>query len=91
MVRKSYGKMRGTRYKLQGKKRPTVNGYLMEFKKGDSVHVDFIPPTGIPDPKFQGKTGKVVSKRGRGYEVEVTDFKAKKTIFVKPEHLKKGG
>ena len=82
--------MRGTRYKLQLNKKPTINRFLQKFEVGDTVHIDFLPYGGIPDPKFQGKTGKIISKRGRGYEVTVSDLNATKTITIKSEHMKKG-
>ena len=88
MVRKSYGKMRGTKKRLTMKSKPTVNRFLTVFELGDVVHIDMLPPE-IPHPKFHGRTGKILNKRGRGYEVEVGDLNAKKKIYLKPEHLKK--
>ncbi len=91
MVRKSYGKMRGTRYKMQVRKKPTVNQYLQKFEAGDSVHVNLVSSSKFPHPRFQGLTGHVVEKRGDAYAVAVKDGNKPKMIFVKPEHLKKAG
>ncbi|MBS3054530.1 MAG: 50S ribosomal protein L21e [Candidatus Aenigmarchaeota archaeon] len=89
MVRKSYGKMRGTRFKMQGKEKPTVNDFLAQFQPGEKVHIDFSSHIGIPNPKFQGRTGTVLARRGNGYEIQVTDMDAVKKIYLKPEHLRK--
>jgi len=59
------------------------------FGDGEKVHVKIDPsvPEGRPDPKFQGRTGEVVGEQGRAYEVEVDDGDARKTLFVRPNHL----
>lgn len=90
MVKKSHGPRRKTRRKLRLKRKDvlTPNKFLQEFKIGDFVHIDLFPQTPIPHPKFQGKTGKIVGKRGKAYIVEVSDLNSKKKIIVRPEHLK---
>lgn len=90
MVRKSYGKMRGTRKKMQIRKKPTVNTYLAEFEIGQMVSIDYLPSSPLPHPRFQGLTGRVVEKRGNAYAVAVYDGNKSKLLFLKPEHLKKG-
>lgn len=89
MVRKSYGKMKGTRFKLNSRGKLAINKFLAVFNIGDRVHIDFSSHQGIPHPKFQGRTGIVLSKRGRGYEVLVSDMDAKKKVCMRPEHIKK--
>jgi len=87
MVRKSYGKKRGTRKKFRVKKKLGVTAYLKKFEIGDRVHVTL--KTGkIPDPKFHGMTGEVIGKRGRGYIVTVRDKKAVKKIMLRPEQMR---
>ena len=88
VVRKSYGKMRGTRKKLRAKRRLTVTKVLYEFKNGDKVHIDLSSVRTV-HPKFHGLTGFVVSKRGKNYMVKVRNKKALKTIFVSSSQLKK--
>jgi large subunit ribosomal protein L21e len=88
MVQKSYGKMRRTRRKMKSEDRPAMTSYLRMFKPGDRVHIDFVPSSPVQHPRFQGKTGVVVERRGRAYVVEVSDGDASKTIFVRPEHIK---
>ncbi|MCX6818500.1 MAG: 50S ribosomal protein L21e [Candidatus Aenigmarchaeota archaeon] len=89
MVRKSYGKMRGTRKKKFGGDLP-VNRYLEEFKPGDNVSIKLHAGLKFPHPRFHGTFGTVIAKRGRAYLVRVKDINAYKDIFLKPEHLKKG-
>jgi len=90
MVRKSYGIRRRTRKKLKIKKGEpiNVNRFLQKFNIGDNVHIDICPLTKIPHPKFQGKTGRVIGKKGNAYIIEVKDLSMKKQIISKPEHLK---
>ena len=87
MVRKSYGKMRGTRKKLSVKEKPGVTMYMKGFEIGDRVHVT-MKAGKRPYPKFHGLTGEVVGKRGRAYIIAVRNKKAVKKIVLKPEHLR---
>jgi len=43
---------------------------------------------GMPSPRFKGKIGKIIEKRGKSYIVEIIDGKKKKRIISNPEHLK---
>ena len=88
MVRKSYGKMRKSRNKLSGKKAIGIGPYIRKFSPGDAVHVDFLPSSKLPHPRFQGATGKIIEKRGKSYMVQITDHDATKPLFLRPEHLK---
>lgn len=87
MVRKSYGKMRGTRKKMAGRS-SSISRFLDKFEVGESVHIDFSSHR-IPHPKFQGFTGRIVGRSGQGYVVEVMNGDAAKKISLKPEHLKR--
>jgi len=42
----------------------------------------------MANPKFHGKTGKVVGQRGRAYLVAVRDGNAIKQVILYPEHLR---
>ncbi len=39
--------------------------------------------------RLQGRTGKVIAKRGSAYEVKIKDLKKPKTYILKAIHLKK--
>ncbi|MCX6673410.1 MAG: 50S ribosomal protein L21e [Methanothrix sp.] len=62
---------------------------IQEFETGAMVHVIIDPSIhkGMPHPRFHGKTGEVVGKRGRAFVLRVTDGNATKTLITLPEHL----
>lgn len=64
--------------------------FFQKFKEGDSVAIvqELSVPFGYPK-RLQGRTGKVVSKRGSAYCIELSDLGKKKQYLVKPIHLKK--
>ena len=88
MVQKSYGKMHRTKKKLRNPKKLSVNQYLKKFDVGDMVHINFVSSSPIQHPRFDGKTGRVVERRGRNYVVQIRDGSVAKQIFIRPEHLK---
>lgn len=69
----------------------SFTNYFQKFDSGDSVALVMELSQQSPGfPKrMQGRTGKVVEKRGRAYVIEVKDYKMTKTYMVKPIHLKK--
>ncbi|HSD56755.1 MAG TPA: 50S ribosomal protein L21e [Methanotrichaceae archaeon] len=62
---------------------------IQEFEPGSKVHVLIDPSRhkGMPHPRFHGKTGEVVGKRGRAFVLKITDGNATKTVITLPEHL----
>jgi large subunit ribosomal protein L21e len=64
--------------------------YFQEFNEGDRVAV--ISELSL-QPKFpkrlQGRSGKVVEKKGNSYIVELNDLNKKKSYIIHPVHLKK--
>lgn len=69
----------------------SFTNFFQKFNSGDSVAI--VRELGVQSPGFskrmQGRTGKVIEKRGSGYLIEVNDFDMKKQFTVKPIHLKK--
>lgn len=93
-MRKSKGKMQGTRNLRKGHKArgmAPVNQYMQEFAEGDRVHIDVVSsePGGMPFPRFRGRTGIVKGKQGNAYKVEIKDGKATKILLITAVHLKK--
>lgn len=92
-MRRSKGYKSKTRHKLSKKVRKKgispITKAIQEFKIGDKVHIIIDPSLqkGQPHPRFHGKTGKVVEKRGRAYLIEIKDGEARKVIISKPAHL----
>lgn len=91
MVVKSYGKKRGTRNKLTLREIITVNTFLEKFKEGEKVNVKLSTNNNIPHPRFHGKTGVVLGKRGRAYIIQLRDKNKVKQIIARPEHLRRAG
>lgn len=90
MVKKSHGFRSGTRKKLKKKRRIPITTFLKEFKIGDRVVIVPEPSSnkGMPFPRFKGKVGTVVDKRGSAYILEVIEGKEKKQVIARAEHLK---
>lgn len=92
MVKKSRGFRAKTRKKLTQRAgyRPAITKFLQEFKKDQRVVILQEPSShkGMPHPRFMGKTGKIIEKRGKSYIVEIIDVNKVKKIVSRPEHLK---
>ncbi|MHC1631590.1 MAG: 50S ribosomal protein L21e [Methanotrichaceae archaeon] len=91
---KSHGIQRKTKDKLKKSVRARgispVSRAIQDFDDGQMVHIVLDPSIykGRPNPKFHGKTGKVMGRRGRAFLLKVKDGKAIKTVISLPEHLK---
>ena len=92
MTKKSRGFRAKTRFKIRQKPayRPPINKFLREFKKDQTVVILQEPASqkGMPHPRFKGKTGKIIEKRGKSYIIEILDGNKAKKIISRPEHLK---
>lgn len=92
MVQKHVGFRAKTREKLRQKPayRPSVTKFLQEFKEGQNVMISLETSShkGMPFPRFKGKVGKVIGKRGKSYIVEIKEGNKIKQIISRPEHLK---
>ena len=92
-MERSRGFRSKTRHKLRKKVRMKgdlpVSRAIQEFKPGNRVSVVIEPSVqkGQPHPRFHGKTGVVVEKRGRAYLVELKDGNATKKVIARPVHL----
>jgi len=64
--------------------------YLQDFEVGDYVDIILDPSVhkALPHKRFQGKTGRIVSKRGRCYEVEIKQIHKMKRIFTSVAHMR---
>lgn len=79
------------------RKRPRQKGlaplgrYLVDYEIGDKVDIIADPANhkhGFPHKRFHGKTGTIVGRRGKCYEVEVRDQNRKKMIIIGVEHFR---
>lgn len=64
---------------------------FQKFSEGDSVAI--VRELGLQSPGFpkrmQGRTGKIIEKRGSAYVIEVNDFNRQKKFAVIPAHLRR--
>ena len=79
------------RKKIRQKGKVSLMRYFQNFNSGDSVAV--VRELSVQSPGFprrmQGRTGRVVEKRGRAYVIKINDFNKEKQYIIKPVHLKK--
>ena len=75
---------------IKDKGKTPFTKYFQSFKAGDSVAVvrELSEIFGY-SKRLQGRTGKVIEKKGAAYDVEILDFNKPKRYFIKPVHLKK--
>ena len=90
----SNGPLNGTRKKLANEPRERGTSppqrAVAEFDEGQKVHLAIDPSVneGRFHPRFSGHTGTVAGKQGRAYKVEINDRGKRKTLIVKPAHLR---
>ncbi|MCK9566608.1 MAG: 50S ribosomal protein L21e [Methanothrix sp.] len=86
MRKKSRDKLSRT---VRARGKSSVVKAIQEFDTGAMVHVIIDPSIhkGMPHPRFHGKTGEIVGKRGRAFVLKITDGDATKTLITLPEHL----
>ncbi len=93
MVQRPKGFRSKTRKKLKKEFRglPKITEFLKEFKEGDKVLIRIEPSwhKGMPHPRFHGRTGIVIGRRGRCYIVAIKDLERVKQLIVHPVHLQK--
>jgi len=90
MVKKSRGFRTRTRKKLKtGLRRRGITRFLRKFSVGDKVVIKIDPSShrGMPFPRFKGRVGTIIGKRGRAYIVEIKNGNKVKKIISMPEHL----
>ncbi|MFQ6105533.1 MAG: 50S ribosomal protein L21e [Candidatus Hydrothermarchaeaceae archaeon] len=96
-MRRSRGYRSKSRHKLSKKAREKgilpVSGFIKKFKVGDKVRVVIEPAIqkGHPHPRFHGKIGTIVEKRGNSYLLEIMNGNAKKIVISRAIHLKSEG
>jgi len=67
----------------------SIKDFLQKFEVGEKVHLSVEPAyqKGMYRPKFIGKTGTVIRKKGTCYEVQIMDMRKSKVLIVHPIHL----
>ncbi len=95
MVKGTKGFRRETRRKLSRGLRDKFKpeNYIRQFSPGQSVVIKLDPYShkGMPFPKFKGKIGKIIEKRGSAYVLKIRVGNSEKTIISSPEHIRPVG
>ena len=67
----------------------SLSRFFAVFKEGDRVGLAGEPAVmeGMYHPRFYGKSGTVVGKRGRCYLVSIQDGGKEKQLIIHPVHL----
>ena len=93
-MKRSKGSRSRTRRKLKKSIRERglnpITRSIQTFNENDFVHIVIDPSVhrGQPHPRFHGKTGRVIEKRGKAYIVQIDDGNKSKKLIIRPEHLK---
>ena len=84
-TRRKFSKNRSDRGKI------SIRNYLQVLNVGDKVGLSVEPAyqKGMYRPRFMGKVGTIVGKKGSSYEVEIHDFTKRKVLIIHPVHLVK--
>ncbi len=63
---------------------------LYNYKPEEKVCIGIDPSfhRGMPHRRYHGRIGTIVERRGRSYIVEVTSKEKKRTLIVRPEHMR---
>ena len=94
MAKRTGNARRKTRHKLSKNIRErgklSLTDYFQSFNIGDKVafSADSSYQKGMYYPRFHGKIGSVMGKRGECYIVQIKDGSKKKEFIVHPVHLK---
>ena len=86
--RKTRHKLRKT-FRRRGK--ISISSYFQNFNAGDKVLLSAEPAyqKGMYHPRFMGKRGVVKNKKGKCFEIAISDKGKEKTLIVHPIHLKR--
>ena len=69
----------------------SIEKHLIDYNINDKVDIITDPSQhkrGMPHRRYHGRTGVIIGKRGRCYEVEVKLGKSKKLLIIGKEHLR---
>jgi large subunit ribosomal protein L21e len=67
----------------------SIRSFLQKFEAGEKVSLSVEPgyQKGMYRPKYIGKTGTILRKKGICYEVAINDMGKSKTLIIHPVHL----
>ncbi|MCL4403206.1 MAG: hypothetical protein M1500_03845 [Candidatus Marsarchaeota archaeon] len=68
----------------------SVNHHIKSFEIGDTVAI--VPKSNnrdAPHPRYRGRVGKIIDRRGMAYVVEIRQFRTVKELVIPALHLEK--
>ncbi len=93
MTKRSSGLFSGRTRNLARHHKPLdqrINTFIKEFEVGDKVAI--VPKGNVansPHPRYKGRIGTVIAKRGKAYTVKITIMGAVRELTVPVMHLEK--
>ncbi len=92
-MRRSLGKMsKRSRALGAAARKLTIPGLISSFSVGDCVAIDSQSKySGMPHPRYRGRTGIIVDTRGKAYVVKINDGRMEKELVIPPVHLRTVG
>ena len=92
-MRRSLGKMSKRSRSLGAAARKlTIPGLISSFSVGDCVAIDNQSKySGMPHPRYRGRTGIIIDTRGKAYVVKIKDGRMQKELTIPPVHLRSVG
>lgn len=89
-MKRSKGTLSKSTRRMKVRKTHTATDILKSFTQGQIVIIEPVTKySGYPHPRFRGRHGKVVCKRGKSYEIMIMDGNMEKILVVPSVHLKK--
>lgn len=90
MAKNSKGMMVRRTKRFRKERKLTVPDHVKRFREGEKVLIALQPCfRGFPAPRYDGRHGKIVGRRGKAYVVEISDLGARKELIVSPVHLRR--
>ena len=89
-MKRSSGKMsKKSRALGAAQRKLTIVGLTASYVVGDRVAIDTQSKfSGMPHPRYRGRTGVIVDTRGKAYVVQIRDGNMVKELIVPPVHLR---
>jgi len=75
-----------------GARRLGVGALLKKFMDGAEVSIQpVLGYSGMPHPRYRGRTGRIIGMMGNAYIVEIADGRAVKRLTIPGVHLRRVG
>ncbi len=91
MVKRPRGYLSKATRSLKTKRKLTPKDFARQYEVGEKVLIKIQPyyKGAMPHPRYRGRVGRIVEKRGSAYVVEIKDGGKAKKIISHPVHLRR--